>query len=156
MTGMKIVNVNRGVMTMAVAAATLLGAGVAFAQEPAASAPPTQTQAQAQATQPQMEQARERLQQIKDRLQLTPEQAEQVRPVFVEEIQQLKAVRDKYKSDDGDQNRRAKMKMGREMRGIQKATDDKLQKILSAQQMDQMKKIREEWRQQMRDRTAQK
>jgi t-SNARE complex subunit (syntaxin) len=149
--------VNRGVMTMALAAATLLGAGVSFAQEPAASAPPAPTQAQTQGqTQPQMEQARERLQQIKDRLQLTPEQAEQVRPVFVEEIQQLKAVRDKYKSDDGDQNRRAKLKIAREMRGIQKATDDKLQKILSAQQMDEMKKLREEWRQQMRDRTAQR
>jgi hypothetical protein len=144
MTAMKL---PRYVMTAAMLAATLLGAGLAAAQEPAASAPQTQTQT---------EQARERLQQIKDRLQLTPEQTEQVRPVFVEEIQQLKAVRDKYKTDGGDQNRRTKMKMAREMRGIQQATDDKLKKVLTSQQMDEMKKIRDEWRQQMRDRMAER
>lgn len=148
---MTAMNIHRYVMTGVLLAVTLAGAGLALAQEPAAGAP----QAQAQ-SQPQADQARERLQQIKDRLQLTPEQTEQVRPVFVDEIQQLKAVRDKYKSDSGDQNRRTKMKMAREMRGIQQATDDKLKKILTSQQMDEMKKIRDEWRQQMRDRMAQR
>jgi len=127
--------------------ATLLlgGSRGAFAQEAPQPAP--------QAQSAQMEQARERLQQVKDRLQLTPEQAEQVRPVFLDELQQLKALRDKH-ADDGDQGRRGKLKMARDMRDVQKQTDEKLQKILTKTQMEEMKKIREEWRQQLRVRLA--
>ena len=44
--------------------------------------------------------------------------------------------------------------MGRELRSIQKATDEKLKKILSSKQMDEMKKIREEWRTQFRERAS--
>jgi TolA-binding protein len=95
------------------------------------------------------DQARERLQEIQQRLALTPEQLEQVRPVFTEELQQLKAVRDKYADD---QNRRSRRKMAREMRDVQKAADEKLKKILTSKQMDELKTIREEWRKQMRER----
>ncbi len=99
------------------------------------------------------EQFQQRLQRMKERLQLTPEQQEQVRPIFVEEMQQLKAVRDKYGS--GDQSRRTRMKMGREMRGIRNAADEKLRTILSKQQMDELKKMREEARQKYRNRASQ-
>jgi hypothetical protein len=109
-------------------------------------------QAQDPNRQQQLEQARDKLQQIKDRLELTPEQTEQVRPVIAEEMQQFKAVRDKYNAGGDSQNRRARLKMGRELKSIQSATDEKLRKILSAKQMDELKKIREEWRQQMRER----
>ena len=98
---------------------------------------------------PNREQAIERLQKIKDRLQLTPEQTEQVRPVLMEEVQKLKAVRDK---SSGDQSRRSRLKMARELRGIQDSTDNKLRAILSKKQMDEMKKIREESRQQFKER----
>jgi ABC-type transporter MlaC component len=103
------------------------------------------------AAQQRKEQAQQRLQQIQDRLKLTPEQIEQVRPVFADEMRQLKQVRDKYA---GDQGRRSRLKMGREVRGIRNASDEKLKKILSKQQMDELKKLREEWREQMRERRS--
>jgi hypothetical protein len=104
-----------------------------------------------------MEKARERLQQVQDRLKLSPEQLEQVRPVLIDELQRMKAVRDKYRADDnGDQSRRGKLKMAREIRGIEQDADDKLKKILTPAQMDELKKIREEWRAEMRERASQR
>jgi len=102
------------------------------------------------ASQQPLEQVRQRLEQIKDRLQLTPEQIEQVRPILIEELQQFRAVQQKYAEDD--QNRRGRLKMARELRDVQSSADDKLKKILSKQQMDEMKKIREELRQERRER----
>ncbi|QOY88479.1 hypothetical protein [Paludibaculum fermentans] len=103
------------------------------------------------AQQEKRERAQERLQQIKDRLKLTPEQSEQVRPIVTEEFQRLKEIRDKH---SGDSNRRGKMKMAREMRDVQSDADSKLSKVLSKTQMDELKKMRAEWRQQMRDRAG--
>jgi len=109
--------------------------------------------AQEKARQPDPEQLRERLEQIKSRLKLTPEQVEQIRPVLRQELQKLKTVRDKY--NGRDQNRRTRLQMARELRDIQGAADDQLRKILSKKQMEEMKKIRQEWRQQVRDRLNQ-
>jgi hypothetical protein len=91
----------------------------------------------------------ERLEKMKERLALTPEQTEQVRPVIKEEMEQLKALREKHQ---GDQGRRGRLKMAREFRDIQSATDEKLRAILSKTQMDELKKIREETRQELRER----
>jgi hypothetical protein len=108
--------------------------------------------------QQQMERAKQRLQEVKDRLQLTPEQTDQIRPILMEEFQKLKAMRDKYGDGDGNgsQRPRTRMKMGRELKSIQSETDDKLRTILSKQQMEELKKIREEWREQMRERASQR
>lgn len=95
------------------------------------------------------ERLQERLQQIKERLKLTPDQVDQVRPVIAAEAEQLKALREKYGS--GDQSRRTRMKMGRELRGIRNETDEKLKRILSKDQMNELKKMREEWRQERRE-----
>lgn len=100
-------------------------------------------------------QARQRLEEMQQRLQLTPEQVEQVRPILVEEMQQFKELRGRS-SGSADQNRRARLKMGRELRDIQKSTDKKLEKVLSKPQMDELKKLREEWRQQLRERAAER
>jgi hypothetical protein len=97
------------------------------------------------------EQFQERLQKIKERLALTPEQVEQVRPVLTEEMQELKAVREKY---SGGQSRRSRLQMGRELRDIRNSTDDKLRTILSKKQMDELKRIREESREQLRGRAG--
>jgi hypothetical protein len=97
---------------------------------------------------PSREQAQERLEKLKERLQLTPEQVEQVRPVLQEEIEKLRAVRDKY---NGQQSRRGRVRMVRELRDVQQATDDELRKILSKTQMDELKKFREEARKQLRE-----
>lgn len=92
--------------------------------------------------------AQERFEKLKERLQLTPKQVEQVRPVFQEEVEKLRAVRDKYKEE---QSRRGRMRMARELRDVQQATDEKLRKILSNTQMDELKKIRQEARQRLRE-----
>lgn len=95
------------------------------------------------------DQARERLEQIKERLKLTPEQVEQARPILMEEVQKLKALRD---SNPGGGSRRDRLKMAREFKRIQDDADDRLKKVLTKDQMNELKKMREERRQQMRDR----
>jgi hypothetical protein len=113
-----------------------------------------QAQQQQQPPQAQTDRAKQRLQEIKERLQITPEQMEQLRPVLLDEFQKMKAVRDKY--GDGNQRRREKMKMARELKSIQNDTDEKLKTILSKQQMEELKKLREEWREQFRERAGQR
>jgi hypothetical protein len=94
------------------------------------------------------EQLRERLEELKSRLELTPEQVEQIRPVLRDELQKLMAVRDKY--NEQDRNRRTRLQMARELRKIQDATDNQLKKILSKKQMEELKKIRQGRREQIR------
>jgi hypothetical protein len=102
-------------------------------------------------TQDRAAQARERFEQMKDRLQLTPEQVEKVRPVLLDEARQLQALRDEYRDGGG---RGARRKLAREARSIQSRTDDQLKTILSKSQMDEVKKIREERRQELRKRSG--
>lgn len=94
-------------------------------------------------------QALERLEQIKQRLALTPEQTEQLKPIFADEIQQLKALQSKYGSSD---SRRSRMKMMREAKQIREESDKKLKTVLSKQQMSELQKMREEWRAEMKAR----
>lgn len=118
-------------------ALVLLSAGPAVARQEAGS-------------QPQGTQVRQRLDEISQRLALSPEQIEQMRPILEDEMQKLKALREKH--DAGGQNRRAKLKMARELRDIQNAADEQFEKILSKEQMDELKKIRQERREQLRER----
>ena len=92
----------------------------------------------------------QQLEQMKQRLQLTPEQVEQVRPILQDEFQKLRALREQ----SGGGSRRDRMHMGRAARGIRKEADEKLKKILSKKQMEELKKIREERKQQFRERSA--
>lgn len=93
------------------------------------------------------DQARQRLEQIKERLKLTPEQLEQVRPILEDEVQKLKALRE---SSSGG-SRRDHRKMAREFKQIQDDADDRLKRVLSKEQMNELKKLRDERRQQLRD-----
>lgn len=102
--------------------------------------------------QPRAEEVRERLEVLKERLALTPEQVELVRPVLEDQARKAKALREKY--DDG-QRRRDRLTMARELRDIQRATDERLRKILSESQMDEIAKIRDERRKQVRARPGQ-
>jgi len=95
------------------------------------------------------EQVRQRLEDIKTRLNLTPAQVEQVRPILLDEVQQLRAVQEKYSTD---QSRGSRLRMLRELRDVQSKTQVKYSKILSKQQMDELKKIREEWIEERRER----
>jgi hypothetical protein len=100
------------------------------------------------------ERARQRLDQMKERLALTPAQIEQVRPIWTEEAQKLKALREK--SSAGSGRRRDRLKLARELRDIQHDTDDQLEKVLSKDQMKELKKLRDEWREQLRDRAGER
>ena len=94
---------------------------------------------------------RQRLEAIKERLELTPEQIEKVRPLLMEEAKKLRAVRGAYDGDD--QNTR--QRMAGDLRGVQNATDEQLRKILSKKQMEEVEKIRDEGRQRIRERLGQ-
>jgi len=132
-------------LIVAVVLLTVCAAPTRAAFQEQTPAPPMGDQAQA-------DQAKERLEQFKARLKLTPDQVEQVRPVLVEEVRQLKALRDK--AGDTGQNRRARLKQARELRAIQDRTDDQLKTVLSKEQRNELKKIRQERREQLRDRAG--
>lgn len=132
-------------LTVGIALLMICAASTRAAAQEQPQAPPKVEQAQA-------DQVRARLEQLVERLKLTPEQIERVRPVLVEEAQQLKALREK--AGDAGESRRARLKLARELRAIQDRVDDELKKVLSKEQMNELKKVREERREQLRDRAG--
>jgi Spy/CpxP family protein refolding chaperone len=85
---------------------------------------------------------------VKERLALTPEQLDQIRPVLEDELGRLKALREKY--GDGGQSRRERRAMAREFRQIRQSADERLRGILTKEQMNELQKIREERREKLR------
>lgn len=87
---------------------------------------------------------RQRLQEVEDRLSLTPEQAAQVRPVIGGMLLSMKDVRD----DSGVEGRspRSRRRMVRELRAIRSHADERLKLFLSRAQIEELKTIRKEWR----------
>ncbi len=92
------------------------------------------------------EQIRQRLQEVKDRLQLTPAQLDKVRPIVATEMERVKASRDKHDL----QTRRGKIGLGRDLKQIQGETEKQLKPILSKPQMEELAKIRAEFRERIR------
>jgi hypothetical protein len=90
-----------------------------------------------------------RIDEVRSRLELTPQQVEQVRPILRDEFLKLRDIQDKY--DGEDQNARTRLRMARELKDIQGDADDRLKKILTKKQMTELKKIREEIRDQLRE-----
>ena len=90
-----------------------------------------------------------RMQQMTDQLHIAPEQADQIRPLFVGELRQLRAMMDKY-GDPRSASLMTKRKMRMESKSIQEHTDDQLKTILSKQQMKDFEKLREQWREERR------
>ncbi|MBX5496518.1 MAG: hypothetical protein IRZ15_14390 [Bryobacteraceae bacterium] len=105
-----------------------------------------------QAREERIEQAKQRMEEIRQRLNLTPEQQEQIRPILMEEFERLRALRERA----GSGSRRDRRQMARELRDIQSDTEKKLKPILTPEQMEEYRKIREEarsrFREQMRNR----
>ena len=91
----------------------------------------------------------ERIDQVRSRLELTPQQVEQVRPILRDELFKFLEVQDKY--DGQDQNARTRLRMARELKDIQDDADDRLKKVLTKKQMSELEKIREENRKQLRE-----
>lgn len=77
---------------------------------------------------------------LTERLDLSEEQAEKVKPVMLEHAQNMKALKNKYKG----KGRREMMKAKAEVDDIDEQTEKKLEKLLSKEQMEEYKKIREE------------
>jgi hypothetical protein len=92
----------------------------------------------------QTERVLQRFEEVKDRLSLTPEQAEQVRPLLSGVLLSTKAVRDDYAVEN--QTRRIRRRMARELRAIRSHADARLKLILSKAQMGELKTIHKEWR----------
>lgn len=113
-----------------------------------------QAQDPATPSDPSRERLEERLDSIKQRLALTPEQVEAIRPILKTEGQKLQALKDR--AGDGGGSRRDRRKLGRELKDIRKSTDEQLSRVLSQEQMKELKAIREETRQQLKDRKGRK
>ena len=98
------------------------------------------------------------LEQAKDRLNLTDEQVEQVKPILKESIEASKQVLDKHGIDLSVPKEQRTRPSFREMRAIKKdmkavrtATTEKLAVVLSDEQLDAYKEIQEERREQMQE-----
>jgi hypothetical protein len=100
----------------------------------------------------QSEQVRKRLEEVRSRLALTAEQEAQVRPILADEVQKLRALREKY--EGGSQNRRTRLRMARDLKDIQSDADTQLKKVLTKAQMDELKKMREERRDELKSRAG--
>lgn len=93
-------------------------------------------------------QADPRIQETIDRLELTPEQVEQVRPILQREMEKARAVLQNL--DRTSSSRREKRKMARELKAIRNDVDDQLKGILTPGQMAELQRIREDRRQKLK------
>jgi len=92
------------------------------------------------------------LKQMADSLKLTPQQRANARPILLDHAYQVKQLRDKYVGmERTPANREA---MTKEMQTLREATDTKLAGVLSADQMTQYKKMRDEQLARVRSRVA--
>jgi Na+-transporting NADH:ubiquinone oxidoreductase subunit NqrC len=88
-----------------------------------------------------------RLEQIQQRLQLTDTQRDSIRPILLDEVGKVRDIRAKY---DGQVSRRSQLKMLRELRDVQKRVEEQITPLLTKQQRDEWKKIRQERRDELR------
>ena len=96
------------------------------------------------------DQLQERMTAMKARLKLTPEQIEQMRPIVMEELKKVQDVASKYQASD--QRPRTKLKMARQKKEIRTDADAKLKPILSPEQMAELENMRQERREEFRQR----
>jgi hypothetical protein len=132
------------------ALAALAVAGPAFAEDPktkSALALDDTTRARIEA------QVTERVAVYRARLKLTPEQEAQVTPLLREERTRMRGVGDKYgiPKDPYERDR-----MRREASAIRNDVDARLVKVLSADQMKELKKLRAEDREMMQKRVSER
>jgi hypothetical protein len=86
-------------------------------------------------------QAQQRLEELKTRLNLTPEQTAKLEPLIRSEMGELKTIRDQY---GADASRREKKKMLKAMQGVQKKYQPQIAAVLTPDQQAEWKKIKEE------------
>jgi hypothetical protein len=85
---------------------------------------------------------------ITERLSLSKEQQAKVEPILKESFTKRRAILEKYKGQSG---LRALRPLRRELEPIQKETDQKLEAVLTKEQMKEFKKLREETKDEVRE-----
>ena len=90
---------------------------------------------------------------MKQRLNLTPEQERQMAPVVEQGKAQRRAIFEKYPLDGGAQSLSfgQKRSLVKEMRAVREATNEQLATILSDSQMEEYQKIQDEQKQKLRE-----
>lgn len=89
-----------------------------------------------------------RLEQLAQRLQLSQEQQDKIRPILQEEAAKLREIRAKY---EGQTSRRARLKMLRELKDVQESMEKRIEPVLTKQQFQEWKKIRQARRDELRE-----
>lgn len=104
-------------------------------------------------------QAQEQMEQTVERLDLTDEQIEQVKPILEESRASQQAIMAKYGVDPESRagsGKKLDMRQARairkELNEVQEDTNAELKKILSAEQLEEFEVIQQERREQMRER----
>ncbi len=88
------------------------------------------------------------LQEARARLQLTPDQEAQLKPLIQERNEALKAIRDKHAGDD---SRRARRAMFREAKPVVENYQARVRTILNDAQYDEWEKMRAEARERLKE-----
>lgn len=99
------------------------------------------------------EQMQQRLSDMAERLKLTPEQKEKIDPLVKQEMEKRRDIMTRYQGQHDPQSRRSMMQ---DMRGAQQDLDKQLSGILTADQMAELRKMREENRERMRENMRQR
>jgi len=121
-----------GIRAATAAAITVLAAAGALAQQPAVD--PAAIQAV--------------LEEARARMQLTPEQEAQLKPLIQERNEALKAIRDKHAGDD---SRRARRAMFREAQPVVENYQARVRTILNDAQYDEWERMRAEARERLKE-----
>jgi hypothetical protein len=87
--------------------------------------------------------AQQKIAAIKERLQLTSDQEAKIKPLAEQRQQQMQGLRSKYSSDS---SREDKQQMMQEARQIQETFESQVEPILTADQMAEWQKMKEESR----------
>jgi len=107
----------------------------------------------------QMPDLEQRIKDMQERLVLTDSQSEQIRPIIEESIAARGEILKKYGIDPANKDRqsfkklgfRDKRKLGSELKEVKKATHEKLEAILSEEQLDEYEAIQRERKEKLRE-----
>ena len=103
---------------------------------------------------PTAEEREQRMAQIVERLDLTDEQREQVRPIMKNSAKQRRAILDKHGVGPGQPkpDRQTKRAIYNDMQPVRAETEQQLATVLSDEQMEEFRQIRQELRDEWRAR----
>jgi Spy/CpxP family protein refolding chaperone len=101
------------------------------------------------ATEEQKQHMADRLEEMKKRLNLTPDQEARIRPLVQQEREKIQAIRQKYA---GDTSRKARTSMMQELKPVRQHFQQEVEKILTPDQMKEWAKMRQEMKEELKER----